>query len=767
LLPFYHHYSRFINLTLVLLIDILLTNEHKKWWIMKCSKCNFENPSDTRFCGSCGVQLPSSKEIPFSQTRTLQESIRELTIGSTFAGRYQIIEELGRGGMGKLYKALDKEIEEKVALKLLKPEIAADEGMIERFRNELKFARKVTHKNVCRMYDISKEDVTYYITMEYVPGEDLKISMRRMGLLSTGKAIFIAKQLCEGLAEAHRLGVVHRDLKPHNIMIDREGNAHILDFGIARLLKTKGITETGMMIGTPEYMSPEQAEGKEADQRSDIYSLGIILYEMVAGRVPFKGDTALSIALKHKIETPKDPREINDQIPEDLSHVILKCMEKDKEKRYQKAEELLSELSNIEKGIPTTDRVLPERKPMTSREITAQFKLKKLFIPALFIIAILIVGVIIWKFILQPELSGISSTPSVPAKIEEYFIAGNKYWQDKNYSEALNQFKQILAIEPENLEVQLSLATILKEQGKIDEAIPEYEKAIALNNKDSRTYKYLGEIFEQKQELKSAMRNYREYLNTAPKGSEFNRVKQKIKDLEVKLEPSPTDLEKGKVDLAAKRELGIKAFNQEDFDKCIKQMEEILELDPRDSTAQYFLAEARKRVEKELTGQEVENMLRAAEDAYRKGDYQECIRQAKRVLSLDPNNVQAREYSDLANKKIAPEEINAIVSQYIQSLKNKNLLTFYKKTCSSQLYQKMKKGAELISDQYDNLQSVASDIDIQFKGMNEAEVSFSHIITGVSRRDGKKQALFEGIRKWDMERQGDSWKIISMSFIVL
>lgn len=204
---------------------------------IKCPKCHSDNTDTARFCSNCATPLPSPEEIPV--TETLERPKEELTTGSTFASRYQIIEELGKGGMGKVYRVLDKELKEEVALKLIKPEIASDKKTLERFSNELKLARKISHKNVGRMYELMEEKGTRYITMEYVPGEDLKRLIRKVGQFSAGKTLFIAKQVCEGLAEAHRLGVVHRDLKPQNIMVDEEGNARILDFGIARSLKAK------------------------------------------------------------------------------------------------------------------------------------------------------------------------------------------------------------------------------------------------------------------------------------------------------------------------------------------------------------------------------------------------------------------------------------------------------------------------------------------------------------------------------------------------
>lgn len=371
--------------------------------MLECPNCHFDNPENTKFCGNCATPLPILDETLESLTETFVVTRYEIKTGSLISDRYEIIEEIGKGGMGKVYKALDRDVDEKIALKLIRPEIAFNEKIIERFRNEMKMARKITHKNVCRMFDIGRDEELKYITMEYVSGEDLKKSIRRMGPLTLRKTLSISKQICQGLSEAHDLGIVHRDLKPHNIMIDKEGNTKIMDFGIALSEEGKGITDPNVMVGTPQYLSPEQVEGRNVDKRSDIYSLGVIIFEMVTGQVPFDGDSTVSIAVKHKTEDPPNPREINTQIPFELSQLILKCMEKDPNKRIQTANELCTELATIEDKIPTKEAAISRKK---FRADMSRFPLKTKYIlgSILAFVVISLTGYFVYNHLIKKEI---------------------------------------------------------------------------------------------------------------------------------------------------------------------------------------------------------------------------------------------------------------------------------------------------------------------------------------------------------------------------
>jgi serine/threonine protein kinase/Tfp pilus assembly protein PilF len=368
---------------------------------MKCPNCRLDNPDDALYCKKCGNRLGLSEEFQEMPTMTFSGYPEKVIPGSIFAGRYRVIEDLGEGGMGEVYKVFDTEIHEKVALKLIRPEIAADKKTITRFQNELKLARKISHKNICRMYHLSREKDTYYLTMEYIEGESLRSMIRMTKRLSLATSLHVAIQVCEGLAAAHRAGVVHRDLKPQNILVDKNGNVRIMDFGIARSVRTKKETGTGVVLGTPEYMSPEQAEGKEVDGRSDIYSLGIILFEMVTGRPPFESDSIIQVLQRQSAEAPPAPRTLNPEIPDSLNGIILRCLEKKREDRYQTADDLRRDLAAVQAGTERREAGTVRRKTSPSREITVTFEPRRLILPAVLLISVIAAGFLTWKFILS------------------------------------------------------------------------------------------------------------------------------------------------------------------------------------------------------------------------------------------------------------------------------------------------------------------------------------------------------------------------------
>jgi len=264
--------------------------------------------------------------------------------GDLIGGRYEITKLLGMGGMGAVYKAHDGKVERTVGLKVIRPDLAENPAILARFKRELVLARQITHKNIIRIYDLNEADGVTFITMEFVEGEDLRTVLTRQGKLPTEEAVEIFHQVCAGLNAAHSEGVIHRDLKPANIMRDQSGRVVIMDFGLARTVQGEGMTQTGMMVGTMEYMSPEQATGLELDTTSDIYASGLIAYEMLTGKMPYAADSAVASLLKRSQERAKPMIDVDSSIPRDLSTIVARCIEPDRKKRYQNTAEVLADL---------------------------------------------------------------------------------------------------------------------------------------------------------------------------------------------------------------------------------------------------------------------------------------------------------------------------------------------------------------------------------------------------------------------------------------
>ena len=264
--------------------------------------------------------------------------------GTILASRYEILEILGEGGMGAVYKAQDLELERDVALKVIRPELASDREILQRFKQELILARQVSDRNVIRIFDLGEAEKIKFITMEYVEGESLHAILRQRGKLEVAEAVDIMEQVASGLAAAHREGIIHRDLKPGNIMRDKYGRVVVMDFGLARSLASDGMTRTGAMLGTIEYMSPEQAQGQELSASSDVFTFGLILYQVLAGVTPFYSESLIASLIMRAQQRAVPLSHTDKQIPGILSNIVAKCLETDPALRYQNAEELLADL---------------------------------------------------------------------------------------------------------------------------------------------------------------------------------------------------------------------------------------------------------------------------------------------------------------------------------------------------------------------------------------------------------------------------------------
>jgi serine/threonine-protein kinase len=304
-------------------------------------------------------------------------AVSDSLIDTLFDGRYRIQRKLGAGGMADVYLAEDQELGRRVAIKILNGRHANDDQFIERFRREAKNAAALNHPNIVSIYDRGEAEDTYYIAMEYLDGRTLKELIVSRGAAPMNVAIEYARQILSALRFAHRHGIVHRDIKPHNVLVDGEGRVKVTDFGIARA-GTSQMTETGSIVGTAQYLSPEQAKGGEVDPRSDLYSLGVVLYELLTGKTPFDGETPVEIAMKHLSTAPKPPSKLRPDIPRELDMVVLRALAKNPDERYQSADEMEADLERVARGasvaaatVDTATQVLRRPAPAVAESSTA------------------------------------------------------------------------------------------------------------------------------------------------------------------------------------------------------------------------------------------------------------------------------------------------------------------------------------------------------------------------------------------------------------
>ncbi|MBE0710819.1 MAG: protein kinase [Candidatus Aminicenantes bacterium] len=387
---------------------------------MKCPKCHSDNHDTSRFCGSCAALLAQEGRLPDPLTKTLETPLQVISKDKIIAGKYRIVEEIGRGGMGVVYRAEDIKLKRSVALKFLPPHLMDSPELKERFLIEAQAAAALSHPNICVIHEVGEDEKRPYIAMEYVEGETLRDRIKKKPL-ATEDALSIASQVAAGLGEAHHKGIVHRDIKSANIMVTAKGQAKVMDFGLAKLQGGSSLTKSQTTLGTVAYMSPEQAKGEEVDGRTDLWSLGVVLYEMLTGELPFKGDRDLSIIHSIVHEEPKQIKLRKPPVPQELQQVVARAFKKKREVRYSTAEEMLKDL-----GAYQTSLQMEGSGVLNLKTLARRLREPRVAVPtAAVLIALAFFGVRFFKHQALVRWARQVAIPEMAKQIEE-----NNVWRD-------------------------------------------------------------------------------------------------------------------------------------------------------------------------------------------------------------------------------------------------------------------------------------------------------------------------------------------------
>ncbi|MBD3413209.1 MAG: protein kinase [Candidatus Aminicenantes bacterium] len=558
--------------------------------------------------------------------KLMSENIKEI-------GKYKIIDVLGKGAMGIVYKAMDPDIDRVVAIKAIRFDLVSEETdldeMMIRFIREARSAGKLIHPNIATIYDVVKSENMTYIVMQYIEGDSLQKVISSGKKMPLEKAVHLIAQICDALDYAHKNGIIHRDIKPANILMDKEGTPYLVDFGIARV-ETSTITQTGRTVGTPSYMSPEQVMGKKVDKCSDIFSLGVLLYEILTGKRPFHGDSITTVIYKIINEEPFASTEIKKSLPSGFESIISKALQKEPQKRYQTCSQLKQELQAIAK--------LP---------------------------------------------------------IQETFKKPKKRW---------------VRISAAAFVIILGTAAVLFFNQKIN--IPFFNAQATSEVTDESPL------------------------------------------------PPPSSLQSiTGVPMLLKQQM-VQSFENKDFQKTSNLAEDILSSFPQDKTAQDYLRKAQDQIQNKATAEAVSGPLNTGINQYNSGNYTQCINTMNQVLKLDPDNSSAKQYIYLADRAKSRIEINNILERQRKSEEVKDLESILSDIEPDAFAEQRKADLTLLFEHYQNIKSVYSDITIEFKTTREAQVRFSHMLIAVYKKTDQRKVLFDGVKTYTLKKFGNQWKIV-------
>jgi serine/threonine protein kinase len=566
-------------------------------------------------------------------------------------GKYKILGILGKGGMGIVYRGLDPDIEREVAIKTIRfdnfSEGTAKDDLMARFIREARAAGKLTHSNIVTVYDVCRENNLTYIVMQYVEGQSLQAVIDSGKKFTPRECFELIKPICDALDYAHGYGIIHRDIKPANILIDKAGKPYLADFGVARIEEST-MTQSGTTVGTLSYMSPEQIKGLAIDGRSDIFSLGIILYQLLAGKMPFLGDNISTIVYKIVNEQPPRMTEINQDLPPGYDVVVQKVLAKNPSDRFQTCRALVTCLEGAEKILEKTLAYDTDKGGHA-----APFKRKKILIAAL-------------------ALSGIAA------------VAGSVFLLSPKSGKTAGPNRKTAAVGTADPAPKTGPSSPLTAGG-----------------------------------------------NPPPKPE--------------KIGPSEEDIAKLK-----------ESFDNKRFADTTKFAQNILAKDPASPIALEYARRARSG----MSDAQIAPILQAGMASYHQGDYGQCVLDMEKVLSLDKNNAEAQRFLFQADTELSKKDILALIERHRVAEEGKDLLTILSDLDSPSVTRQWQSNFKLLFNAYDGIKSSISAISVTFSSRTEATARFSHLLTAVYKKDGKKQ-FFEETKTWQLRKKEKAWVLTS------
>ena len=638
-------------------------------------------------------------------------------------GKYKITSILGKGAMGIVYRALDPDINREVAVKTIRFDLVSEEGdreeMMERFMREAQAAGKLTHPNIITIYDVGREKEMTYIVMQLIEGHSLQKVISSGEKISTQELIQLMDQLCKALDYAHDNGIIHRDIKPANILLDKEGKPFIVDFGVARL-ETSTLTQAGTTLGTPSYMSPEQVMGKKVDRRSDIFSLGGILYELLTGKRAFQAQSITTVIYKIIHEEPVALTEVKKGLPIGFEQIVCKALAKDPKDRYQNCAELATDLHNFDQ---LSDKTIPIT--MIQEELpTLMMKKKRKLWPIIAIsaAAVLMVAAGGGYFLYQktgeiPFLSGIfkgmKAEAVIPGSIEDKLNRTRESFDKEDYAETIRLAEAVLAEDAENIRAQEYLSEAKSKMGEV------------LVAQTPGTEEIKSETPSLSQDKKPQPPQIRAIIPGSTE-DKLNRAKE--------------SLEKG------------------DYDGTIRFAEEVIAKYPKNKAAQDYITKAKNEIM-------IAQILETGISSYKNRDYRQCLQEMEKILELDKDHKEAKRYWSLADKTIyeanSIQEIRQIIESLRKAEEEKDLPAILYYVGSPDLQSTKRSDTMDIFNYYDDIMSIVdkTSISIRFRDRRHAEVKFSNFSTAVNKQTGQRTKVFEGEIIWTMEKQGNVWKI--------